>query len=465
MVEEGDGDGVEMLGGGDVPLEVGDGLLGADRDGFGGYLPTEADTAQMTLKKGPKTGVCVLGKVDGALAEVVADDGEAPADAGEVDVVEGDVGSLLFDMEEVPEGEGVVVAKGEEDGVGAAGLDVCHGDVVCGVVAAAVVVGPVAGGHGERSECQEEGGKPLFEAWTFPESLSSGRYPEGYGVEAEHVGVVALAWLVAGVVEVEVEEHSAKEEEEHHEPVLSSCATAHGEEAIDGEECGEDEECDVVVAFDGKTTGVGVVGGGVVYGFTACKVVHQIAAVHVAELIGEVVDCVGAEACSVVGPVAIVALVGVALAPHAGIEGSFFVLVAGKVLAESLRGGGVALVDGCACRCTNGDDGIGGKAEQEEKCAEEGYPPPPRTAEATGTDEDVEECRCREEDQQMHSQTEAQQEGYQQEAPVVAPLFPPQHDPYQGGCDKHGQTVDFALDGREPHCVGKQIAQCTHQGS
>ena len=69
---------------------------------------------------------------------------------------------------------------------------------------AAVVVGPVAEGH-------EHGGQKHEPLPTLAEDgADADANPYGEGVEGEDVGVVAFAWFVAGVVEVEVEKQSTK---------------------------------------------------------------------------------------------------------------------------------------------------------------------------------------------------------------------------------------------------------------
>ena len=108
----------------------------------------EACKLEMTVKAVSVVVVHILGEEDGT-AEVVVEEGlpqPIPA-ALEVHVGYGDVGSYAFDLLGIPEGEGVVVAVGDEDGVLVAGVEHIGGYVEGGVAMAAVVVIPVLKGH------------------------------------------------------------------------------------------------------------------------------------------------------------------------------------------------------------------------------------------------------------------------------------------------------------------------------
>ena len=166
--------------------------------------------------------------------------------------------------------------------------------------------------------------------------------PYGEGVEGEDVGVVAFAWFVAGVVEVDVEDDAAEEEEQgHEEQVGAPPPSPLRHEARETQQEGEDEDhCAVVLEV-----------------FTPYVVVHQVAAVHVAELVGEVVERVVDEACGVggvggdpVGPV-----FGVALAPESWVEWCLGVLVALDVGDEAVA----HLVHRRIGGCTDGNYGVG----------------------------------------------------------------------------------------------------------
>ena len=45
----------------------------------------------------------------------------------------------------------------------------------------------------------------------------------------------------------------------------------------------------------------------------------------------------------------------------------------------------------------------------------------------------------------------------------VGAAVPPQHRPKDDGGNEHGQTVDFALNSREPCCVAENITGCADE--
>ena len=63
-------------------------------------------------------------------------------------------------------------------------------------------------------------------------------------------------------------------------------------------------------------------------------------------------------------------MVGITLAPHTGIEGGFGILIAGEIFLKILIGSGGALVDGRVGSGADGNDGVGGETEEEEKGGE-----------------------------------------------------------------------------------------------
>ena len=111
----------------------------------------------MTIKALSVVVVHILGEEDGTTETVVEEGLAQPIPAAlEVHVGYGDVGSYAFDLLGIPEGEGVVVAVGDEYGVLVAGVEHIGGHIEGGVAMAAVVVVPVLKGHkrgyGEKEE-------------------------------------------------------------------------------------------------------------------------------------------------------------------------------------------------------------------------------------------------------------------------------------------------------------------------
>ena len=249
----------------DVPLYLAhmalQGLAVVDPVGRRQQTPAEALAAQAVDKEAAIAVVEVLRYIYRPGAEVLVYYLRHAPVAGEAQVVDVYVGALVLHLLHVPQREGVVVAQGDEYCPLVAALEVRRGYVAHGVLPTAVVVAPVA--HRQRQRCQEE------QVGELPPLVHLGRphaNPHREGVEREHIGVVALAGLVAGVVQVEVEHHTAHEEQQHHHPVALPVATPMAPEAVAAEQRRQHEEHHAAP----------------LQVLAPREVVHQVAPVHVA---------------------------------------------------------------------------------------------------------------------------------------------------------------------------------------
>ena len=102
---------------------------------------------------------------------------------------------------------------------------------------------------------------------------------------------------------------------------------------------------------------------------TTNVIVHQVATIHIAKLIGKAIFDISPEGGAVAAPVGPV--VGVALAPHARVERSVLVLLALEISLELGKGGWVAFVDRWIGGSADRDDGVWRQSHQEERNAEE----------------------------------------------------------------------------------------------
>ncbi len=169
---------------------------------------------------------------------------------GEVrEIDHADVGAEALDLLGVPEREGVVVAVGEDDAVVADGSEVVHAKVAGCVAARAVVVVPCLRDHlqGHKQSdkhggygCGEgqttvgrvfggfSGGFRFFLSEKHADERRDGRHtdadPDGEGIERSGEGVVALAGLPGGLVEIEHDGDAGHEEEEEDHPELLDAA-------------------------------------------------------------------------------------------------------------------------------------------------------------------------------------------------------------------------------------------------
>ena len=260
----------KVLPGGDVPLNgVGNmaakGFRVADALRSRQQAPAETLTAQMTGVQILELVVGKLTEVDRAAEIVVVHHLHHLAKARHINVVNIHVGALVFNIFQIPEGEGVVVTIGEEDGTVVTTLEVCHADIVDGMAVVAVVVGPVADSQHQRSQQQ----KPA--PTTMSDAVGTDANPNGESIEGEHISVVALTGLIAGVVEVEIENNAAEKEEQKDSVEIAPTMTPVAPQAPDSQQKrkhkGHDEIPLEVLASN--------------------EIIHQIAAVHIAELVCE----------------------------------------------------------------------------------------------------------------------------------------------------------------------------------
>ncbi len=75
---------------------------------------------------------------------------DVPVGVEQAEVHHPDVGADAFHFLQVPQREGVVVAVGEQDGVGGATVQQVVGAIWWDVVIGAVVVVPILGSHDDR---------------------------------------------------------------------------------------------------------------------------------------------------------------------------------------------------------------------------------------------------------------------------------------------------------------------------
>ena len=186
------------------------------------------------------------------------------------------------------------------------------------------------------------------------------------------------------MVEVDVEDDAAHEEQRQESPEHSAVAPK-GIETQQAQEQGQEEVA--VVSGGGEAVGEASAGAyqepvegrdagdelavlwraeALAVVVAARKVPHQVAQVHVVELVGGVVFDIAPEVGVAARPGGGIDVVVLVLAPHAGVEGGMLVALTGHIGLEALGSRRVALVDGCPCIGTDGDDEVGREAEEEE---------------------------------------------------------------------------------------------------
>ena len=135
----------------------------------------------------------------------------------------------------IPQGEGVVVAIGEDDGVTffLERHQVVLSEVTAAVATGAVVVVPCLGSHldgDDETDDSYDSGDDGLSLFTCQLELSrepvddSGHThtaPDGEGIERACIGVVALTWLHRCLVQVDDNGKSCHKEEEEHHPELA----------------------------------------------------------------------------------------------------------------------------------------------------------------------------------------------------------------------------------------------------
>ena len=137
--------------------------------------------------------------------------------------------------------------------------------IVDGMAVVAVVVGPVADSQHQRSQQQ----KPA--PTTMSDAVGTDANPNGESIEGEHISVVALTRFIAGVVEVEIKNNATEKEKQKDNMEIAPTTTPVAPQAPDSQQKrkhkGHDEIPLEVLASN--------------------EIIHQIAAVHIAELVCE----------------------------------------------------------------------------------------------------------------------------------------------------------------------------------
>ena len=129
----------------------------------------------------------------------------------------------------VPQREGVVVAVGEQNGVGFAAVEVHLGDVARRVAVAAVVVVPVLCNHdGRDPQSQHRNTQGQRRGPILGEQLIQRNYakahPNGKYIKRAHKGVVALARLKGLVVGINHNGEPGKQKEQGNDPSVALVA-------------------------------------------------------------------------------------------------------------------------------------------------------------------------------------------------------------------------------------------------
>ena len=155
---------------------------------------------------------------------------DVPGRVEEREVDYAHVGAHALHVLQVPQRIGVVVAVGEEDGVGGEAFEQVVGVVARDVVARAVVVVVVlaqhASGHGGEREGrhaqhgEHEGARREAVAQAvvgqLHEAACAQAHPQAEGEEAAHVGIVALARLHGRLVQVHDDAEARHQKEDAH---------------------------------------------------------------------------------------------------------------------------------------------------------------------------------------------------------------------------------------------------------
>ena len=240
---------------------------------------------------------------------------DVPAGAQQHQVADTHVGTVAFDLLGVPEREGVVVAEGEEDGVGLARVEVVLGHRQGRVTVGAVVVVPVLLGHhaGHQADADQRdehrtGGLHALALQLLEEAVEGQHAeadPHREGVEGGGEGVVTLTRLEGIHVQVDGDGDTRHHEEhEDHEGVLGVVLRVE-DEAQETQEQREQVVFVVAGALDGGGQVFEVADHRVVDGadagdpvavlvvavalqvvLTAREVPHKVTPVHIAQLVG-----------------------------------------------------------------------------------------------------------------------------------------------------------------------------------
>lgn len=212
---------VPLDGVGDVALH---GFGVVDANGIRQQAPTKTFAAELAGIKLLETVVSILAEIDWPAKTIVSDNFERRSVASEIHVVEVDVGATVLDMLEIPQGECVIVAHGEEDGTVVATLEVIETNIVDGMAIVAVVVAPVA--NSQQQRCRHTHNPHPAPRKTCDKVGSANSYPNSERIKTQHIYIVALAGLKAGVVKVEVQDDATEEKQQQHQMKVATPTTA-----------------------------------------------------------------------------------------------------------------------------------------------------------------------------------------------------------------------------------------------
>ena len=151
------------------------------------------------------------------------------------EVAHAGIRAVAFRFLIIPEGEGVVITVGKDDGLAVVGqrVQVVESEVAAGVAVGAVVVVPRLAHHLQRHENADDGSHSdchglLFQQAAQPvgDSSNAEANPNGERIERTGVGIVAFARLLWRLVKVEHNGQARHKEEEEHYPELPDAALA-----------------------------------------------------------------------------------------------------------------------------------------------------------------------------------------------------------------------------------------------
>ena len=135
----------------------------------------------------------------------------------------------------VPEGEGVIIAIGQDDGgtLLLHALQVVGTEIPAGVTSGAVVIIPGLAHHLQRDQQAEDSSQDSGRKFpaVFPQQGADGcrshAYPHGKGIEGAGIGIVPLPGLERCLVDVDHNGQSCHEEQQSdHEGLLLSFPTS-----------------------------------------------------------------------------------------------------------------------------------------------------------------------------------------------------------------------------------------------
>ena len=138
------------------------------------------------------------------------------------------IGAYALGLLAVPEGEGVVVTIGKDDGCArlVERVEVVHAEITAGVTPAAVVIVPRLTGHLHRhqqTQATHDGACHIMlehPAEPFGHSCHAHAGPDGEGIERAGVGVITLSGLHGSLVQIDYNGQTGHEEEEEDDTEL-----------------------------------------------------------------------------------------------------------------------------------------------------------------------------------------------------------------------------------------------------